>query len=139
MTNMRETTEDSQEAVLNLCQAIKPVVFHQDAPAFSPSILPRGDKWPALPARTNTAHAAPDLTETAALDPTTQAAVRIGKRNSNRTWPTDGQTASPSPPDKLDSDVTSVAIIGESDGDSDYVESAKNSPTSLANTPDLAA
>ena len=31
----------------------------------------------------------------------------------------------------------SVASIGESDGDSDYVESAENSPTSPANTPDL--
>ena len=85
MTNMRETTEESQEAALNLCQAIEPVVFHQDALAFSPSILPRGDKWPALPARANTAHAAPDLTETAAPDPATPAAVRIGERNSNRT------------------------------------------------------
>ena len=31
-----------------------------------------------------------------------------------------------------------MASIGESDGNSDYVKSAKNSPTSLANTPDLA-
>ena len=31
----------------------------------------------------------------------------------------------------------SVESIEESDGDSDYVESAENSPTSPANTPDL--
>ena len=30
-----------------------------------------------------------------------------------------------------------MSNIGESDSDSDYVESAENSPTSLANTPDL--
>ena len=47
------------------------------------------------------------------------------------------QTASPSPPDDQDSDVTSVASIGESDGDSDYVELAKNSPKIPANKPDL--
>ena len=37
-----------------------------------------------------------------------------------------------------DSDFTLVASTGESDGDSDYVELTKNSPTSPANTPDLA-
>ena len=31
----------------------------------------------------------------------------------------------------------SVESIGESDGDSDYVKSAENSPTSPDNTPDL--
>ena len=50
----------------------------------------------------------------------------------------DTQTASPSPPADLDSDVTSVASIGEWDGDSDYVELAENSPTILANKLDLA-
>ena len=50
----------------------------------------------------------------------------------------DSQTASPSSPANQDSYVTLVASIGESDGDSDYVKSSKNSPTSLANTPDLA-
>ena len=44
---------------------------------------------------------------------------------------------SPSPPADQDSDVTLVASIGESDGNSDYVESAKNSPTSPANTLEL--
>ena len=41
------------------------------------------------------------------------------------------------PPDQY-SDVTSVAITVDSNGDSDYVESTENSPTSPANTPDLA-
>ena len=49
----------------------------------------------------------------------------------------DGQTASPTPPADLYSDVTLVEIIGESDGDSDYVESAEKSTTSSVNTPDL--
>ena len=44
---------------------------------------------------------------------------------------------SPSTPANQDSDVTLVASIGETDGNSDYVESAKNSRTSPANTPDL--
>ena len=51
----------------------------------------------------------------------------------------DGQTASPSPPANLDSDVKSVASIGESDDNSDYVESSEKSPTSPANKLDLAA
>ena len=45
---------------------------------------------------------------------------------------------SPSPPANLDSDVTLVASILKSDGDSHYVESSENSPTSLANTLDIA-
>ena len=49
----------------------------------------------------------------------------------------DGQTALPRPPADPDSDVMPVAIIGGIDGNSDYVKSAKNSPTSPANTPDL--
>ena len=49
----------------------------------------------------------------------------------------DGQTASPSPPSDPDSDVTLVASIGGSDGNSDYVEAAKISPTSRANKLEL--
>ena len=47
--------EYSQEATPTLCQAIDLVVFHQDAPAFSPSVLPRWEEWPALPVLTETA------------------------------------------------------------------------------------
>ena len=79
----------------------------------------------------------PALTKTADPDPDAPVAVGSGKINSNCAQPTDGQTASPSPPVDQDSDVTSVASIGESDDDSDYAELAKNSPTSSANTPDL--
>ena len=60
------------------------------------------------------------------------------KRNSNRARPIDSQTTSPSPPADLDSEIVWVASIGESDGNSNYVELTKNSPTSLANTLDLA-
>ena len=81
-------------------------------------------KWPAFPACSDTAHAAPALTETSAPDHVTPDAVRSGKINSNHARPMDGQTASPSPTANLDSDVMPVASIGESDGDSDYVESA---------------
>ena len=137
-TNVSQTIEEAQKAAPTLCQAITQVVFHLDALAFSPSVLTRGAEWPALPARADTAHAAPALTKTAAPDPATPAAVGSCKRNSNRARPTDGQTGSPSPPTDPDSDVLSVASIGGSDGDSDYVESAENSPTSPANTLDLA-
>ena len=58
--------------------------------------------------------------------------------NSNRARPTNGQTASPSPPADPDSDFIAVTSILGSDGDSDYVESAEDSPMILANTPDLA-
>ena len=44
------------------------------------------------------------------------------------------KTASTSLPVNLDSDVTLVEIIGDSDGDSDYVESSTKSPTSPVKT-----
>ena len=44
---------------------------------------------------------------------------------------------SPSPPSGPGSDIMLETSFGGNDGDSDYVESAVNSPTSLANTPDL--
>ena len=75
-TNMRETIKEAQEAAPTLYQAIEPVVFHQDTPSFSPRVLPRREEWSALPARADTAHAVPALTETAASDPATPAAVR---------------------------------------------------------------
>ena len=88
--------------------------------------------------RAYTAHAAPEITDTAAPDPATLAAVGSGKINSNQARPMDGQTVSSSPPADQDSDVTLMESIGESYVKSDYVESAKNSPTSPTNTPDLA-
>ena len=87
--------------------------------------------------RADTVHAAQALTETAAPDPAAPAAVRGEKRNSNRAQKMYGQTTSPSPLVNQDSDVTLVASIGDSDGDSDYVESDKNSLMSPANTSDL--
>ena len=63
--------------------------------------------------------------------------ITSGKINSNFSQPTDGQTASPSPPANPDSDIISVASIGGIEGTSYYVESAKNSPTSPSNTPGL--
>ena len=135
-TNMRKTVEEDQEAALNLYQAIYLVIFHQDAPAFSFRAPLRGDGCPVLPARYDTTHVAPALSETAAPDPATLKDVRSGKKHSNRTRPVDGQTTSPSPPDNQDSDSTSVASIGESDGNSNYVNFTKNAPTSSAKTLD---
>ena len=133
-TNVSKTIEEAQEAAPTLCQAITLVLFHQDAPELSPSVLPRGDDWPALTESADTAHASPALTETDNPDPATPAAVGSGKRNSNRAQPTDGQTASPSPPYDQDSDIILVVSIGEIGDDSDCVESAENSPTIPANT-----
>ena len=137
--NMRKNIKEVQEASPTLWHAIPPpVISHQDAPSFSPSVLPRGDECPSLPARIDTAHASPALTETAAPNPAAPADVRSSKRNANHARSTDVQTASPSPSADQESDVTSVASTGESDGESDYFESAKNAPTILANTPELA-
>ena len=135
---MIKNTKEAQEVALTLCQATPPVVFHPDAPALSLRILMRGAKWPALPERADTAHVSPALIKTATPEPTTLAAVRISKINPNCAQPTDIQTASPSLPTNPDSDVTSAANFGGSDSDSDYFESAENSPTSPANTLDLA-
>ena len=86
--------------------------------------------------RADTAHRVPALTKTAAPNPATPASVGSGKINSNCAQPTDGQTASPSPANQ-DIDVTLVASIGESNGESDYVESDKSSPMIPANTTDF--
>ena len=134
---MSQTIEEAQEAVPNLCQAISPIVFLQDEPAFSPRVLTRGADWPALLAHANTAHAAPALTNTSAPNPAILAAVGDGKINSNCALSMDGQTASPSPPANPDSDAVLAASFGGSYVNSDYVNSAKNSPTSLSNTLDL--
>ena len=123
---------------MTLCQAISLVIFHPDIPDFLPSVLTGGAKWPVLSAHANTDHTAPALTETAAPNPTTPAAVGSSKINSNRERPTDGQTASTSLSANPDSDVMSVASIGGSDGDSDCVELDENSPMIPANTRDLA-
>ena len=81
--NVRETFEEAQEVARTLCQVIEIGVFHQDTPLFSPSVLPSGDEWPDLPARDDTTHATPALTETSAPDPAIPEAVKSSKRNSN--------------------------------------------------------
>ena len=80
-TNLIQSIEKAQEASLTLFRVIPPVVFQPDAPTFFPRVLTRGSEWPALPARSNTSNAAPALTETAAPNPTTQAAGRSSKIN----------------------------------------------------------
>ena len=91
-TNVIKTIEEAQKFALTLCHAFSPVVFHQEVPAFSTSVLPRGDEWPASPLHSNTDHEAPAITKTVTPDPATPAAIRSGKRNSNRARPSDGQT-----------------------------------------------
>ena len=111
-TNVSDVIEEAQESGLIICQSIDSFVFHQDASEFSPSVLPRGDDWTALPTHTDTDHTTPALTETVDPKPAEPAAVRSGKINLNRARPMDGQTASPSPPVNQYSDVTSVASTG---------------------------
>ena len=134
---MSQNIEEAQEAAPTLCQAIPPVIFHPDAPVLSPSVLARGSDGAALPARANTDQASPALTDTAALKPATSTAIGRNKINSNCAQPIYGQIASPSPPSNPDNDITLAASFGGSDGNSDYVRSAKNSPTRLANKPNL--
>ena len=50
----------------------------------------------------------------------------------------EGNTTTPRPASKKDNDVTSVSSYGESDDDSDYVESRKKFPSSSVNTPEIA-
>ena len=135
---MSETTKEAQESAPTFFQAIAPVVFHQDIPEFSPIILLRGYKWPALSVRADTAHAYPALTETPSPDLATPAAGRSGKINSIHLLITEVQTATISPPTNLYSDATTVVSIRDTNGDSDYVKLAENSPTSPVNTPNLA-
>ena len=134
ITNVIQNIEEAQETAPNLCQATPAVVFHPDTPSFSPRVLTRGFEWTVLPARAETAHTEPALTETAAPDPDTPSAVRSIKRNSNRARPTYDQIVSPSPPSDPGSDIIPETIFGGNDGDYYYVESAENLPTRSANT-----
>ena len=81
---MSENIEEAKEAAPTLCQATPPVIFHQDALAFSPSVLLRGYEWLALPTRADTSHASPALTYTATPDPASPASIWSGKINPNR-------------------------------------------------------
>ena len=112
-------------------------MFHLDTPSSPPIILTRGAVGPDLPARADTAHSSQALTETANPDTATPEAFEISKRNLNHVRPIDGQILSTSLPAEPDSDVISAASFEGSDGDSEYVELAKNSPTRSATTPDL--
>ena len=78
---MSETIEESQEAAPIICQAIEPVVFHQDTPAFSLSVLSRETYWPALPMRADTAHTTTVITEAASPNAAVTAAVRSSNIN----------------------------------------------------------
>ena len=81
--NISQTIKEAQESSPTLCQAISLVVFHPDAPVFSPSVPTRGAKWPALPTRIDTAHASPALTKTTTPNPATPAAAGSSKINLN--------------------------------------------------------
>ena len=127
-TNMSKNIDEAQEAASTLCCATPLFIYHQDAPKLSPWVLLRGENWPTLPTRVDTAYTALALTNTAALNPASPAAAGSSKMYSKRARPLDGRTASPSPPADQYSDVTLVASIGESDGDSYYVKSSKTHP-----------
>ena len=136
-TNVIQKIKESQKAAPTLFQDTPLVVFHPYSPAFSTSVLTKGDEFPALPARADTAHAAPALTKTASPDPATPAAVGSRKMSLNYARPIGGQITFPIPPAKPDNDVTFVASFGRSGCNSDNVDSAKNSPTRSSNTPYL--
>ena len=97
-----------------------------------------GEECPALTSSSRIAQAYQALTDTATPDTARPVAIISGKRNSNLARPEEGQAASPRLPANPDSNVTSAASFGESDGNSEYVESAGNVPTSSAITLDLA-
>ena len=109
-TNVSKNNKEDQEAAPNLCQAIPQAAFHSDAPSFSPRVLTRGYKWPALQARADTAYVPPAIKDTSAPDPATPEAVGSSKINSNRAKPKDGQTAPPSTPAGPDSDATLAGV-----------------------------
>ena len=83
-TNVIENTEEAQEAVPTLYQAIPQVVFQQDSPAFSPSVLLKEDKWPVLLVRADTANAAPEPTKTNFPDPVAPASIGIEEKNKTK-------------------------------------------------------
>ena len=91
-----------------------------------------------MPASAKTAHAYQALANTAAPDTATPEAVGSGKRDSNCARPKECKNVSPRLPADPDSDVTSADSFGGIDCDSQYVKLTKNSPTSLAVTPNLA-
>ena len=80
-TNVSQAIEEAQESAPTLCQTNPLVVFQPVAPASSPSFLTRRAKCTDLPARANTIHEHPVLTETAAPVLAKLAAVRSGKIN----------------------------------------------------------
>ena len=66
------------------------------------------------------------------------SSLRERHKKSNRAQPLYCPTVSPSSPANPENDVMLVASTEGSDGNSDYVKSAGNSPTSPSNTTDLA-
>ena len=108
-TNVIQNIKEAKESIPILFQPIPLVVFHPDAPTFSPSVLIIVFKWITLPACANTAQASQALTETTTPNTATLETVGSSKINSNRARPTGGQIVSPSPPAKLDSDVMLAA------------------------------
>ena len=95
MENVIQNIKEAQEDAPTIYHATPLVVLKPDAPAFSPSVLTREAKWPALPVRADTAHAAPALTKTADPDSAIPAAIRSGKKIQIAH---DQQTVKPRPP-----------------------------------------
>ena len=96
-------------------------------------------RWPALLAGTGygTALAVHALTKSTPPDTTTPAAIGSGNTNFNRALPTEGPAATPRINSDPDSDFMLTVSSRERDGESDYVDSRENLPTSLANILEL--
>ena len=127
MTNMNLNIDEAAKASPISCQVIPQVVFHSYAPDFSPNVLTDGTGWPDLTASARVAHAAHTLTDTAASSTATLADIRSVKINSNRARPTEDPAATPRLPANHYGDITLVISSGESDSNSDYVDSTRNS------------
>ena len=94
-----------------------------------------GSTYP--PASSGASPMAPVITNSAATKSATSTAIRIGNQVSNRILPIEDQGADQKLSDDHDSDVTLAASSGANDGNSDYVESCKNSPANSYNSPEL--
>ena len=128
---------EATKAAPIILQIASQLVFHPDEPEFSPPVIPDRARWPGLPASAGASLTDHALTNTATPDTTTPAAISIGQINSNHARPRESKNATPRLPSYTESGVTSAVSSGESDDESEYVESPKNLPMRSANTAEL--
>ena len=116
-TNVNQNITETTKASPIICQVVPQVFFHPEYPVLLPSVLTDGVGWPDLLYRSSAAHAAHALTETAASNTATPAAIGVIKINSKCAWQTEVPSVTPRLPANLDGYFTSAASSGESYGD----------------------